>query len=394
MALVAAALPDAAALGSHLRHSIRREALAAETVPATALSDPAAVPLRHLAGGRLFGFAADRFEISGHANSPKARQIYESQSNLVTLTDLHWPGVNPSPGIYNWSKVDEVSAWAVAQGLRLHPHMYHDGDPSAADRNWPLPGWVTESVDNGNAVKAESVLRAFLAAQCARFAPVRDSVRLVTLCGEAIADGLASSVPGPGGIFLREGPFGRKLGTAQCDIAFDEVHRHFPNAELILNDYHLELNPARMDACLTLADDLVSRGIPVHGVGIEAHVTPWFTYQPAEMTGFLDALQGLGLNAHLTEMDLNDRAEMPADVTARDAEHAAFATFILDIYLAHPNVKSLTWWGISDFRVNNPRADGLPGRSLIWDSAYEPKPALYGAVADALRRHWGGGEAW
>jgi endo-1,4-beta-xylanase len=346
---------------------------------------PGVPSLRRVAGGRLMGFAISRAEISAADNAlwEGARAIYTREAASVTQGDFHWPGLEPTQGDFNFPTTDEVHAFALAHGLTEHLHAYHDGDGDG----WPLPNWLSASLDGGDATNAETRLRSFLAGTLPRYAA---NIDLLTVGGEPIADGLSSTVPGPGGIFLREGPIGRKLGTAQFDIAFDECRTRAPTAELILNDYHLELHEDRRQAMLVLANDLVTRGVmlPGDGIGIECHLTPWFAYNATQMFDFCTAIGNLGLNVHLTEVDINDGPELPADIPTRDAQQADFIGEILDIYLPNPAVKSLTFWGLSDrqHHLYADRGDGLAGRGLPWDDQYQPKPMLATIRAKLLQQ--------
>jgi GH35 family endo-1,4-beta-xylanase len=349
-------------------------------------------PLRRRANGRAVGFSVDRATIVDPGGDAVRRNL-GGEGTMIVPADLHYPGLFPAPDTENWTAVDIVNAWAGASGLRLHPHCYHDGDGDG----WPLPNWMSAAVEAGDAANAEAILRAAIAAIGAHIP--ESALALVTLVGEALADEpnepVLTRIPGPPGtgIYLRRGPFGRKLTYDQLGIAFGEARLHWPNAELILNDYHLEYNPARMDACLTLVEWMVGQGIPIDGVGIECHATPWLTYTPAVMAAFVDDLGALGVAAHLTEIDINDDpAHLPADPAARWAEQATFLTEILDIYLPLPNLKSVTFWGVNDTKhyLYPDRGDGLVPSGTLYDVENAPTP-LYAAAAAAIERHWGAG---
>ena len=349
------------------------------------------------ANGRPIGLAISMADIA-LANNPDhwqdARAILAREATIITQTDLHWPGREPTQGVFDWDVVDVVDAWARSLGLQQHLHLFSDGTPAAG---WPLPPWVGSAVTN--AATAESVLRTWLAAQCTRYpAPLH-----ATICGEPLVEG-TSGVPGPGGTFLRDGIFGSFLGVNLIDIAFDEVHSHWPTTDLLLNQFHLESHQAVRDDMLTLVDDLLSRGVPVTSVGIESHLSPGTAddpgngifFKPADNAvandAFLTALQSRGIEAHITELDINDHASFPVDIAARDAVIAGYIKDCLDSMLPHSNLHSATIWGIADgtpiTNAQTPRGDGLPGRPLPWDAGYQPK-TMYSIIRDAITQHWG-----
>jgi endo-1,4-beta-xylanase len=351
-------------------------------------SRPTILPWRLVDGGKLVGLPSSEFEMSDLHTHPEAtRSILMNETSMLVPLDLHWPGCEPSQGTYSFAKVDQTHAWALATGLVEHHYLYHDGEPGGL-----MPAWTAGAMTN--ATTTEAVLRGWLEVVCQRYPT---NVVLCTIAGEPLGDG-SSSVDGPGGIKLREGIVGRMLGTSQFDIAFDEVRQHHPDAVLIFNEFQLEWAGsdmiAKRAAMLILLDDLLSRDVPVGGVGLQAHIGVGSTFDvdATALNAFLDELQTRGLEAHITELDVQDHASYPVDIGERDAFMAGLVTEFLDVALPHPVMQSVTPWAVSDndnwYEASGfGRSDALPSRPTTHDRDYQRK-AMYYAVQDALERHW------
>ncbi len=75
---------------------------------------------------------------------------------------------------------------------------------------------------------------------------------------------------------------------------------------------------------LTLLDGILARGVPIHGIGIEAHLRgdQAAVLGDASYQTFLGELAHRGIKIIITELDVQD-ATLPADTGARDQAVAA-----------------------------------------------------------------------
>jgi endo-1,4-beta-xylanase len=147
----------------------------------------------------------------------------------------------------------------------------------------------------------------------------------------------------------------------------------------------------RRRAMLDLVDGFKKRGVPIDAVGIQSHLTTdtFDKFNEKVFADFLRALADRGVTIMLSELDVGDRAA-PAAIPARDAEVARVYRRFLEVALANRAVTTVISWGLTDREPwtnssenRNRRTDGLPGRPLLFDAEYRPKPA-YVAVAEAL----------
>ncbi|MEM6550715.1 MAG: endo-1,4-beta-xylanase [Planctomycetota bacterium] len=112
-----------------------------------------------------------------------------------------------------------------------------------------------------------------------------------------------------------------------------------PNAKLIINEHTIlsagGLNTARQDAYFAIIQDLLDRGAPVAGIGMQAHMGEDFT-PPTKVWEILDRFAHFNLPIQITEFDLNTEDELTQAEYTRD--------FYLAL-LAHPSVEAITTWG-------------------------------------------------
>lgn len=165
-----------------------------------------------------------------------------------------------------------------------------------------------------------------------------------------------------------------------------------PNAMLLYNDYSLDYDTnedeTKRNAVLRLLERLKSRGVPIHGLGLQAHLDGPDSHQfnPVQMQRFLREVADLGLKIFVTELDVEDQT-LPANVDQRDRIVAAAYEDYLSAILAEPAVIAVLTWGLSDryswLSEFKPREDGLPVRPLPLDVDLQPKLA-WNAIARAF----------
>ncbi len=61
------------------------------------------------------------------------------------------------------------------------------------------------------------------------------------------------------------------IGSDYLDLAFRFAHEADPKAELYLNEYGIEGSGSKTDGILSFARGMLARGVPIHGIGMQAH---------------------------------------------------------------------------------------------------------------------------
>lgn len=365
------------------RELVRRGAVlaAAGSVlgPAELLRPAAAageVPLRELArrSGRYFGTAAG---VTTLVTEPDYRALIREQCSVITPeNEFKWVSLRPAPGTFNWLLSDLAVAMAQEDGLAIRGNCF-----TWANSN---PWWfdVPQFFNPGNALQ---LLEEHISAVVGRY---KHAVRSWDVVNEAT-----------NGSGYYPTPWAKALGPRYIDNAFTIAHRADPTAQLVMNEYNLEYTNRysrdRQKVLIKVLDDVLSRDIPVHAVGIQAHLEHAAIrdqFDPKQHRQFLRTLASMGLKIIITEMDVID-LNLPTDAGARDKGVASTYQRYLDTILTEPAVEGVVTWGLSDKhswmnkteRDRFKRDDGTKQRPLPYDEALLPKPAR-DAAANALAR--------
>lgn len=186
---------------------------------------------------------------------------------------------------------------------------------------------------------------------------------------------------------LRESKWYNVIGPEYIDSAFVWAHRADPDALLFINDYGAEALNSKSNGIYNLVKGLLERGIPVHGVGMQAHFTvDEINFFSIEKN--IERLNELGLLTNFTEVDIKIAKENFSSSSAL-AKQAEDYGRLLSMMLSNPMSTSFTVWGFSDNDSWIPNhTNGEYGQACPYDLIYRPKPAYY-AMLDTLKAHNG-----
>jgi endo-1,4-beta-xylanase len=166
------------------------------------------------------------------------------------------------------------------------------------------------------------------------------------------------------------------------DLAFHAARSANPNALLFYNDYGAEDMGPKSDRVYQLVLGMLSRGVPIDGVGLQMHVTSLWPPNYTAIAENIRRLGKLGLVVHITEMDV-----VCGGVCDEDAEAAVYAGVLAACLSEIQTCKSFETWDFTDryswlWNVNwNPLH--LNEHPLPFDIDYTPKKA-YTAMLNLL----------
>jgi len=284
-------------------------------------------------------------------------------SSLTAENAIKWKPLQPERGTFDFAEADALVDFAKANdaAMRGHVLVWHEA----------LPEWVTE----GRLTRREwrNVLQEHIQTVASHF---RGRVAVWDVVNEAL-DGTGA---------FRESLWLERLGPDYLDDAFRWAHEADPDARLFYNDYDAEGGSDKAMASRALLSDLLSRGVPVHGVGLQMHLHVDAPPKPDDVAETMARLADLGLEVHVTELDVAIEGAVTAEKL--DAQADVYAR-MLEVCLAAPNCTSFTMWGFTDRYSWIPHHFEGRGSGLIFDEAYQPKPA-YRALCGVLRGHAGG----
>ena len=346
----------------------RRELTDEEVASLYAASSPA--PLRELADrrGLLIGSAFSITRETRFDTTYKARFAREF-SVLTPENTMKFGPIQPQPGVFNFSQADSQVAFAQANGITVRGHtlVWH--------RQWP--SWATVEASNWDREKALSRLKQHITTVVGHF---QGRVAFWDVVNEALCDD-GSLKPGcPRGGTVVFDPWLEKIGPAYIDSAFTWAHQADPDALLFYNEFGIEGSTPKADSTLALIQRLRRNGVPIHGVGFQAHFGETIPV-PATLATNMKRFTDLGIQVQITELEY--RVRLPSTPQSLAAQAEAYRT-VAEACLGNPSCTALVMWGFTDARSWIPSRLPGWGDALILNTSFQAKPAS-GALYDALR---------
>lgn len=317
--------------------------------------------LRTAAEARGFAFGMGGLNQSNlyMVRDASARETLRCAATIVTDNGFYWGTVEPKQGQFDFTRGDEMLAYAQANGLEVRGHVlvWHNS----------LPSWLENGVFTPEQLK--TILKTHIQTIVSRY---RGKIGTWDVVNEAIDD--------KGN--LRDTIWLRALGPEYIDLSFRWAHEADPNARLFYNDYRNEGTGAVSDRQHALVRDLLSKRVPVHGVGLQMHLINGrenaFANERAAATAAMSSniarLNDLGVEVQITEMDVSV-LKLQGD---KLAVQAAIYANVLRTCLAARSCTALLTWNLDDGHT------WLTGRypgsendaPLLFDRELRPKPAI------------------
>jgi endo-1,4-beta-xylanase len=275
------------------------------------------------------------------------------------------PDTDPTP--YDFSGADALVSFAQSHSMvvRGHTLVWHN----------QVPDWVTKG--RYKAPKLATILQGHINTVMGRYASkvyAWDVVNEAINDDGTVRDTLWYDQPGIG--YARQ-------GTAYIEHVLRWARAADANAKLFYNDYNAEIMDAKSDAIYAMAADFKSRGVPLDGIGFQTHVDLSFD-KPSTLASYASNLQrfaALGLDLHITELDIRLSDSSPASLNAQAKLYGELMTMCLQ----QPKCRVFQTWGFTDKYSWIPEFFSGKGWALLWDVNYQKKPA-YTTVHDALTK--------
>jgi endo-1,4-beta-xylanase len=281
------------------------------------------------------------------------RQTVEAQFSTVTPeNEMKWYAVEPHRGEYTFAAADDIveRAREAGQKVRGHTLVWHE----------QLPDWVKD-LDPGQLRQAmhEHIRRVM--------AQYSDDIDVWDVVNEPISD--------DGG--LRPSVFERRLGPGFIADAFRTARAADADAKLYLNEIGAEGLNAKSNRLYNVVRGLRSDGVPIDGVGFQAHVN--LKGLPDDFVANMQRFRALGLDVAVTEADVG--LKLPTSPQELQAQAAIYTQIVRSCLRA--GCRSLTFWGFTDAQSWIPETQPGMGAATLLDEHLAPKPA-FTAVQQAL----------
>ena len=334
----------------------------------------------------LIGAALNRNQFS--ERDTRGVPIITTQFNTITAENsLKWQPIHPQPDKYDFKAADQFVAFGEKYKMVIvgHTLVWHNQTPS----------WVFQD-ENGARLSRDALLKRMRDHIHTVVGRYKGRIKGWDVVNEAINDDGT----------MRQSQWLQIIGDDYIAKAFQFAHEADPAAELYYNDYDLEDPPKRKTA-LELISKLKDAGVPIHGVGLQAHsMMDWPSVAEQEQT-IIDFAK-LGMRVHITELDLEmlprRQKNQDAETTSTEALTQQFNPYanglpdkvaqaqakryadLFAVFVKHQDkIDRVTFWGVTDGDswLNNWPIRGRTNFPLLFDRAGKPKPAFAAVVKTA-----------
>jgi endo-1,4-beta-xylanase len=321
---------------------------------------------RAAAKGLLYGTAV---EASLFDDNAFAAIVAEQCQILVHENALKWRAIRPAADSFDFTLPDRYMAFARQHGLRTRGHtlVWHRA----------LPTWLDFTATRSNAEQLMTTHIARVAGYYAGHMHSWDVVNEAINLGDDQPDGMRNSL------------WYKLLGPQYVATAFRAAAAADPHALLLYNDYGLDFNKptdeAKRKAVLKLLYSLKKQDVPIHGFGMQAHLSGdgmQYRFKAKVLQDFFREIADMGLKIMITELDIHDK-KLKGNTAQRDKLVAQGYRRYLDAALTEPAVIGVLTWGLSDRYTWLQERGKRPVRALPFDSGMRRKP-VWSAIAAAF----------
>jgi len=144
--------------------------------------------------------------------------------------------------------------------------------------------------------------------------------------------------------------------------------------------------PYKLEKTYKVLKELLERGTPIDGIGIQAHWNIWDKNLVSNLKKAIEVYASLGLEIHITELDISvfEFEDKRTDLFEPTPEMLELQAKVYeDVFAVFREYKdvitSVTLWGISDRHTwkDNFPVKGRKDWPLLFDVNGKPKEALY-----------------
>lgn len=316
--------------------------------------------------------------------------LLKTHFNSVTAeNEMKFESLQRTEGSFSYDAADRIVNFAVASGMKIRGHalVWHSQNPA----------WLFSNGSGGTVSK-----QTLLARMNSHISNVMRHFRGKVYAWDVVNEAMMEDGTYRTGN-LAEGQKSRWheiIGESYIAEAFKAAHAADPDAKLFYNDFYNYI-PAKQQGIYNMLKGLLAQGVPVHGVGLQAH----FNVEPSTVTtnqayyqhvaNLEEAIKlysSLGLEVQVTELDISlyipgmtyNQSTFYTAATFTDdlkAKQAARYREFFELFREYRTViTGVTFWGIAD--DNTWLSEFSSGRKdfpLLFDVNHDPKPA-YDAV--------------
>ncbi|KAL0579317.1 hypothetical protein V5O48_002715 [Marasmius crinis-equi] len=313
------------------------------------------------AGKLYFGSATDNPELTDTAYV----SILSNNKLFGQLTpgnSMKWDATEPSRGTFSFTGADQIVNLAKANGqlMRGHNCVWYS----------QLPSWVSSG--NFDNATLTSILQTHCSTVVGHY---KGQIQSHFEFADVNSWDVVNEPFNEDGTF-RSFVFSDTIGTSYIDIALKAARAADPSTKLYINDYNIEGTGAKSTGMFNLVKDLKARGIPIDGVGVQAHLIVGSV--PTTIQANFEQFASLGVEVAITELDI--RMPTPATPALLAQQQKDYQTVITACQAVEACI-GVTIWDYTDKYSWIPGVFSGQGAALPWDENLVKKPAYDGIIA-------------
>lgn len=281
--------------------------------------------------------------------------------NMVEAEDaMKWRAIRPTADVFDFHDADEIVHFAQAHGMHVRGHclVWDHNNPAWLEQTNYTPEQLSHLLQN----HITTVMKHY-AGQVFAWDVVNEALNEH---GE-FKDSIWYNQPGIG--------FAHK-DEAYVEQTFRWAHEADPQALLFYNDNGGEGLGQKSDAIYAMVKNFKRHHVPIDGVGLQMHIAE-HEPNPADIAANIKRLTALGLQVHITELDVSlplDSSGQVADADLR--RQSAIYRDVAHACLENPGCTAIQTWGFTDkYSWIGSHSHGTQGAALPFDRGYKPKPA-------------------
>lgn len=316
--------------------------------------------------------------------------------NMVEPEDsLKWEVVHPERDSFDFSQADQIVDFANRHSMKIRGHtlVWHRQNPKWLTERKYTSGELAEILEKhiktvvghyrGKVFAWDVVNEAFdeLHPGTLRSTIWHDQPG-IGVFGNGIASSYvrASSKSAGAELAARGSP----QPYSYIERCFRWAHEADPDALLFYNEAEADVVNPKSDAIYAMVHDFRVRGVPINGVGLQMHLANLHA-DVASITTNIERFTALGVQVHITEMDVALPVDAEGNASAEDLQlQADIYRRIASACLSHPGCTAIQTWGFTDkYSWIGSHSKKTHGAALPFDRTYRAKPA-YEALRKAL----------
>lgn len=300
------------------------------------------------------------------------KQLLIDHVNSITAENhMKFEHLQPEEGKFTFQEADRIVDFACSHRMAVRGHtlVWHN----------QTPDWVFQD-GQGHFVSRDVLLERMKCHISTVVRRYKGKIYCWDVVNEVVAD--------EGDELLRPSKWRQIIGDDFMEQAFLYAYEADPDALLFYNDYN-ECFPEKREKIFALVKSLRDKGIPIHGIGMQAH---WSLTRPSldEIRAAIERYASLGVVLHITELDVSmfefhdRRTDLAAPTSEMIEQQAERYGQIFALFKEYRDViQSVTFWGIADDHtwLDNFPVQGRKNWPLLFDEQHKPKPAFWRAVS-------------